>query len=78
MTTIEDTARVTEVANGRAGSLWHEVETGFWVANSGGVFLGSIEREQDGRYLARSATYAGVGSFPTLAAAQVAMAGLTG
>jgi hypothetical protein len=77
MTTIEDSVRSSNLGVDCAASLWHEVEQGFWVANAGGVFLGTIERQQDGRYFARGATYAGVGKFPTLAIAQTAMAGHT-
>jgi len=74
MTTIEDTVRGSNLGVDYAASLWHEVEQGFWVANSGGVFLGTIERQQDGRYFARSAISELVGKFPTLALAQMAMA----
>ena len=78
MTTIEDTVRGSNLGVDYAASLWHEVEQGFWVANSEGVFLGTIERQQDGRYFARSAVSQGVGKFSTLALAQMAMAGPNG
>ena len=74
MTTIEDTVRSSNLGLDYAPSLWHEVEQGFWVANSGGVFLGTIERQQDGRYFARGATSVGIGKFPTLVLAQMATA----
>jgi hypothetical protein len=77
VTTIEDTVRGSHLGVEHAASLWHEVEEGFWVAGSAGVFLGTIERQQDGRYFARSATHAAVGKFSTLALAQTAMAGHT-
>ena len=73
MTTIEDTVRGSNLGVDYAASLWHEVEQGFWCP-IGGVFLGTIERQQDGRYFARSAISELVGTFPTLALAQMAMA----
>ena len=77
MTTVEHPVRGGPDVRD-AVSLWHEVDDGFWVANSRGVFLGTIERTQDERYGARGATYTEVGRFPALADAQAAVAGFNG
>lgn len=77
MTTIEDTVRSSHVGVDCAASLWHQGEEGFRVAGSAGLFLRTIERQLDGRYFARAATYTEVGKFPTLALAQTAMAAHT-
>ena len=56
-------------------AAWHEVETGFWVGNTDGRFLGTIELQGADRFFARDAVRAYVGEYRSLAAARRAIAG---
>ncbi|MFF8186771.1 hypothetical protein ACF044_05875 [Microbacterium sp. NPDC016588] len=47
-----------------AGVVWARVEDGFHVASARGVFLGYIDREADGSYLAYNGRSRLVGRFP--------------
>ncbi|MBN9211439.1 MAG: hypothetical protein J0I95_08010 [Microbacterium sp.] len=57
-----------------AGVVWARVEEGFHVASARGVFLGYIDREADGSYLAYNGRSRLVGRFPGLVAAMAAVA----
>lgn len=70
MTMIDDVADRTGL---RGFTTWAEVDTGFWVGSTDGVFLGTIEREAPDRYLARDAVSRDVGEYPDLAAARTAV-----
>jgi hypothetical protein len=52
---------------------WAEVDRGFFVASTDGLFLGSVDRTSQGRYLARDGQAAQIGTFDTFAAAQRAV-----
>lgn len=56
-----------------AGVVWSRVEEGFHVGSRKGVFLGYIDRQTDGGYLAFDGTSRVVGSFRTLTAAMAAV-----
>jgi hypothetical protein len=71
MTMIDDVADRT----GLLTPTWAEVDKGFWVGNTDGMFLGTIERRQPKRYLARDAVRRHVGEYPTLALAREAIIG---
>ncbi|MFF2631833.1 hypothetical protein ACFVR6_02995 [Microbacterium sp. NPDC058021] len=70
MSVMIDTAPSTEV---RSAAAWFEVEQGFWVANTGGQYLGAVERERWGGFCALDETGARIGWFPSLAAARDAV-----
>lgn len=56
-----------------AGSaIWTEVEKGFWVGNTPGRFLGTVERGPEG-FIARDDSGVGVGSYSSLAEARAAV-----
>lgn len=57
-----------------AGVVWARVEEGFHVASGRGVFLGYVDREADGSYLAYNGRSRPVGRFPGLVAAMAAVA----
>ena len=57
-----------------AGVVWARVEEGFHVASAHGVFLGYIDREADGTYMAYNGRSRPVGRFPGLVAAMAAVA----
>lgn len=71
MTMIDNVADRTGIRGGTAA--WHEVETGFWVGNADGAFLGTIERHDPSRYFARDATRRYVGEYPALPLAKEAV-----
>ncbi|WP_106814455.1 hypothetical protein [Microbacterium timonense] len=71
MTMVEGVA--ARVLAGGTHAVWHEVDTGFWVGNAGGAFLGSIERLGRGRYLARDELHRIVGEYVGLAGARDAI-----
>lgn len=56
-----------------AGVVWARVEEGFHVASARGVFLGYVDREADGSYLAYNGRSRPVGRFPGLVAAMAAV-----
>lgn len=56
------------------GVVWSRVEEGFHVASARGAFLGYIDREADGTYLAYNGRSRPVGKFPGLVAAMAAVA----
>ncbi|MCR2812380.1 hypothetical protein NQ166_03120 [Microbacterium sp. zg.Y1090] len=70
MTVMLDAAPTLEE---RQAAAWFPVETGFWVANTGGRYLGAVERLRSGEFSARDATGAEVGCFGTLAEARDAV-----
>lgn len=82
MTMIDDVAGRTGLLHGisqRSGTTtWAEVDTGFWVGNADGVFLGTIERHEPKRFFARDAVRRYVGEYPTLALAREAIIGQMG
>ena len=51
MTMVERVAG--RIREDRSIATWHEVDSGFWVGNASGGFLGSVERLGRARYLAR-------------------------
>ncbi|MCG7416774.1 MULTISPECIES: hypothetical protein [Microbacterium] len=57
-----------------SGVVWARVEEGFHVASARGAFLGYIDREADGSYLAYNGRSRPVGRFPALVAAMAAVA----
>ena len=57
-----------------AGVVWARVEDGFHVASARGVFLGYVDREADGSYLAYNGRSRLVGRFPGLVAGMAAVA----
>lgn len=71
MTTVDGIAERTRVSEALA--TWHEVDSGFWVGNTGGAFLGSIERLARGRFLARDAVSQVVGEYAGLGYARRAV-----
>ena len=56
-----------------AGVVWSRVEEGFHVGSRKGMFLGYIDRQGDGGYLAFDGASRIVGSFRTLTAAMAAV-----
>lgn len=62
-------------ADDRHGSavIWARVEEGFHVASARGAFLGYVDREADGTYLAYNGRSRPVGRFPGLVAAMAAV-----
>jgi len=46
--------------------LWACVEDGFHVGSRGGDFLGYVDRQSDGRFLAFDAKASVLGAYPTL------------
>lgn len=56
-----------------AGVIWARVEEGFHVGSRKGMFLGYIDRQADGDYLAFDGSSRVVGSFRTLTAAMAAV-----
>lgn len=53
--------------------LWACVEAGFHVGSRGGDFLGYVDRQANGEYIAFDARSQWLGSFPTLDEATVAV-----
>ncbi len=53
-------------------ATWHEVEKGFWVGNTSGRFLGTVEDAGSG-FIARDETGARVGTYPDAAEARAAL-----
>ncbi len=51
------------------GTVWARVEDGFHVGSRNGDFLGYIERQRDGRFLAFDMRSRAVGTFAELVAA---------
>src|SRR6478752_1617135 len=78
MTLIDDGARHARHEVDEVQASWHEVDEGFWVANTDGAFLGTIELIGSGRFFARNATRSYVGEYPTLALAQAAVGAAAG
>jgi hypothetical protein len=70
MTLIESAPHRPELPT---GPVWREVEPGFWVASAEGMFLGTIERQDDDRFFARNATRIYVGEWRSLELAQHAV-----
>ncbi len=56
-----------------AGVVWARVEEGFHVGSRKGVFLGYIDRQPDGGFLAYDGTSRVVGRFAALTAAMAAV-----
>ncbi|MDU0367057.1 hypothetical protein AB0O16_04595 [Microbacterium sp. NPDC089180] len=56
-----------------AGVIWARVEEGFHVGSRKGMFLGYIDRQADGGYLAFDGSSRVVGRFRTLTAAMAAV-----
>ena len=56
-----------------AGVVWSRVEEGFHVGSVRGVFLGYIDREADGSYMAYNGRSHPVGKFPGLVSAMAAV-----
>lgn len=56
-----------------AGVVWARVEEGFHVGSRKGVFLGYIDRQSDGVYVAFDGTSRMVGRFRALTAAMAAV-----
>ncbi|MCR2783578.1 MULTISPECIES: hypothetical protein [unclassified Microbacterium] len=71
MSVIIDEVRSADI---RGGAAWFRVEPGFWVANTGGRYLGAVELLRSGGYSARNDTGAEVGVFASLAEARGAVA----
>ncbi|MDJ1114579.1 hypothetical protein QNI14_08945 [Microbacterium sp. LX3-4] len=53
-------------------ALWHEVEPGFWVGNTPGRFLGSVEFDHTG-YIARDQAGVRVGKYSDAIEARIAV-----
>ncbi|WP_438352536.1 hypothetical protein [Microbacterium sp. CJ88] len=53
--------------------VWREVEAGFWVASTEGMFLGTVERHDDARFFARDSTRTYLGEWTSLSLAQGAV-----
>lgn len=70
MSVMIDEARSADISRGAA---WFQVEPGFWVANTGGQYLGAVERLRSGGFSARDDTGAEVGVFASLAEARGAV-----
>jgi len=62
-----------EVDRPGAGVVWARVEDGFHVGSRGGEFLGYIDRQRDGRWLACDLYSREVGLFADLTAAMKAL-----
>ncbi|RKT36104.1 hypothetical protein DEU34_0611 [Microbacterium sp. AG1240] len=62
-----------EVDRPGAGVVWARVEDGFHVGSRGGEFLGYIDRQRDGRWLACDLFSREVGLFADLTAAMKAL-----
>lgn len=58
--------------------LWACVEEGFHVGSRGGDFLGYVDRQAGGDYIAFDARSHSLGSFPTLEEATAAVSRSTG
>lgn len=56
-----------------AGVVWARVEEGFHVGSRTGVFLGYIDRQPDGAFLAHDGTSRVVGRFEALTEAMAAV-----
>lgn len=56
-----------------AGVVWARVEEGFHVGSRKGVFLGYVDRQSDGVFLAYDGTSRVVGRFSALTAAMAAV-----
>ena len=56
-----------------AGVVWARVEEGFHVGSRSGVFLGYIDRQHDGVYLAHDGHARVVGRFSALTEAMAAV-----
>lgn len=56
-----------------AGVVWARVEEGFHVGSRNGAFLGYLDREADGSYLAYDGRSRLVGRFPALVAGMAAI-----
>ncbi|MDQ1082066.1 MULTISPECIES: hypothetical protein [Microbacterium] len=57
----------------RAGVIWARVEEGFHVGSRSGVFLGYIDRQPDGVFLAHDGRSQVVGRFAALTEAMAAV-----
>lgn len=64
---------MTDTNRPGAGVVWARVEEGFHVGSRNGVFLGYLDREADGSYLAYNGRSRLVGRFPTLVAGMAAV-----
>jgi len=53
--------------------LWQKVDRDFWVGNQKGTFLGTIERNAAGEYIARDSVAAEVGVYRSLHDARAAV-----
>ena len=53
-------------------ATWHEVEAGFWVGNTHGRFLGTVEERPTG-WIARDHTGTAVGTYPDPVEARAAI-----
>lgn len=53
-------------------AAWHEVEAGFWVGNTHGRFLGTVEQSPTG-WITRDHAGAVVGKYPDAATARAAI-----
>ncbi len=62
-----------EVDRPEAGAVWARVEDGFHVGSRGGEFLGYIDRQRDGLWLACDLYSREVGLFADLTAAMEAL-----
>lgn len=54
--------------------VWARVDDGFYVASRPGHFLGCIDRQEDGRFLALDTHTRPIGTFTDLAEARAAVA----
>jgi hypothetical protein len=68
---------MTDTNRPGAGVVWARVEEGFHVGSRNGVFLGYLDREADGSYLAYDGRSRLVGRFPTLVAGMAAVTSAT-
>jgi len=68
---------MTDTNRPGAGVVWARVEEGFHVGSRNGVFLGYLDREADGSYLAYNGRSRLVGRFPTLVAGMAAVTSAT-
>jgi hypothetical protein len=73
MTMIESGTRSGRVGAGDDVRSWHEVEPGYWVGNTDGAFLGTIEETPAGRFAARNAISSHLGEYSTLSQARWAI-----
>ncbi|MDQ1126454.1 hypothetical protein [Microbacterium] len=53
-------------------ATWHEVEKGFWVGNTHGRFVGTVEKSRSG-WIARDHARRLVGTYPDAAEARAAV-----